>query len=74
MRVTASPLIAAKGREDVHPLVPADAGTQTLPTPKSVRFGKGWIPASAGMSGCGDLSRFRGDDLWDRSNKQTRGA
>jgi hypothetical protein len=33
------------------PLVPADAGTQTLPNTQAIRFGKGWIPASAGMSG-----------------------
>jgi hypothetical protein len=33
------------------PLVPADAGTQTLPNRQAMRFGKDWIPASAGMSG-----------------------
>src|ERR1700691_2629226 len=33
------------------PFVPADAGTQPLPDSKAVRFGKDWIPASAGMNG-----------------------
>jgi hypothetical protein len=33
------------------PFVPADAGTQPLPNPRDLRFIKGWIPASAGMSG-----------------------
>src|SRR5258708_35968769 len=42
------------GRADSPtPIVPADAGTQTLPAPKSMPLGKGWIPASAGMSGGG---------------------
>jgi hypothetical protein len=41
-------------------LVPADAGTQPLRDQKSVRFGKGWIPASAGMSGSGNS--FASDD------------
>jgi hypothetical protein len=31
--------------------VPADAGTQHLPKVQDVRSIKGWIPASAGMSG-----------------------
>ena len=35
----------------LHPLIPADAGIQTLPHRTSVRFDKVWIPASAGMSG-----------------------
>jgi hypothetical protein len=38
----------------LRPFVPADAGTQALPDPESLRFGKGWIPASAGMSGRGN--------------------
>ena len=42
-----------EGYEFLHPLV-ADAGTQALPNPASVRLGKVWIPASAGMSGCGN--------------------
>jgi hypothetical protein len=33
------------------PYVPADAGTRPLPNPQDMRFIKGWIPASAGMSG-----------------------
>jgi hypothetical protein len=38
----------------LHPLIPADAGNQPLPHRTSVQFGKVWIPASAGMSGCGN--------------------
>ena len=38
-------------KELPHPLIPADAGTQTLPNCMDVQWGKGWFPASAGMSG-----------------------
>jgi len=34
-----------------HPLIPADAGIQTLPNCAGVQCGKGWVPASAGTSG-----------------------
>ena len=45
-------------RGGLLPLVPADAGTQALPNPQSMRFGKGWIPASAGMSGEESQQRY----------------
>jgi hypothetical protein len=44
----------AAGPKPLRPLVPADAGTQTLPVEDTCNFGKVWIPASAGMSGCGN--------------------
>jgi hypothetical protein len=36
-----------------HPLIPADAGIQTLPNCTDFGSGKAWVPASAGTSGCG---------------------
>ena|SRR5215471_17954783 len=37
-------------KKSPHPLIPADAGIQTLPKTPAIRWGKGWIPASAGTN------------------------
>ena len=34
-----------------HPLIPADAGIQTLPSCMDFQWGKVWVPASAGTNG-----------------------
>ena len=40
-----------ESQELPHPLIPADAGIQTLPNCTDVQVGKGWFPASAGRAG-----------------------
>jgi hypothetical protein len=46
-------------KELPHPLIPAEAGIQTLPNRTDVLWGKVWIPASAGMSGWRTSSLIR---------------
>src|SRR5580704_14222115 len=42
----------ATGRRELpRPLIPADAGIQTLPNCMDFASGKAWVPASAGTSG-----------------------
>jgi hypothetical protein len=54
----AQPPAIGRSQELPHPLIPADAGIQTLPNGMDFQWGKGWIPASAGMSG-GEAGGFR---------------
>jgi len=47
-RHEASPLARPAGehvKDFPHPLIPADAGIQTLPNRADVLWGKGWVPA-----------------------------
>ena len=54
------------GAPPPHPLIPADAGIQTLPNCMGVNGAKDWVPASAGTSGRRDLvlHQFQNQLYW----------